>query len=326
VVDKAEPASPPNEKVPNFFIVGHQKSGTTALYDMLRQHPQVYLPERKEPWFFAKELHEHTPPRPGGTPKTLEEYLLWFKDAQPGQHIGDATPHYLWSRVAAKGIAEVQPNARIIAILREPASFLRSLHMQYVQTYIEPENDFRRALSLEKDRREGGYKSQYTYWPQMLQYAEYVQYVAQLKRFYEVFPANQILVLIYDDFKADNQTVTREVMRFIGVDDTFPVPVLTANPTVRVRSQNLNNLIHAISVGRGPVSLTIKEAIKSVTPRQLRRRALFVAKDRILFSESSPLDESLVLELRKRFKEEVVALGDYLGRDLVTLWGYDNVG
>ena len=51
-------------RLPDFFIVGHSKSGTTALYEMLRQHPQIYLPAAKEPWFFADELHERTPPRP----------------------------------------------------------------------------------------------------------------------------------------------------------------------------------------------------------------------------------------------------------------------
>ena len=63
---------------PDFFIVGQPKSGTTALYEMLRRHPQIFMPENKEPWFFAEELHERTPPRPGGTPETLAEYLALF--------------------------------------------------------------------------------------------------------------------------------------------------------------------------------------------------------------------------------------------------------
>ncbi len=62
-------------RVPDFFIVGHAKSGTTALYSMLRRHPQIFMPDAKEPWFFAEELHERTPPRPEGTPKTLEQYV-----------------------------------------------------------------------------------------------------------------------------------------------------------------------------------------------------------------------------------------------------------
>src|ERR1700726_956517 len=111
--------------LPDFYIVGSAKSGTTALYEMLRRHPQIFMPDSKEPWFFATELQEHTPPRPEGTPRTLEEYRAWFNGAQPGQLIGEASVLYLWSRTAARAIAEVRPDARIIAILREPASLLR---------------------------------------------------------------------------------------------------------------------------------------------------------------------------------------------------------
>src|ERR1700761_2108738 len=82
-------------KLPDFFIVGHPKSGTTALYEMLRDHPQVFMPANKEPWFFASELKVRTPPRPEGTPQTLEEYRALFEGAAPGQLAGEATPYYL---------------------------------------------------------------------------------------------------------------------------------------------------------------------------------------------------------------------------------------
>src|SRR5271155_2782026 len=100
----AEPASTarvPRGRMPDFFIVGHPKCGTTALYEMLRRHPQIYMPDVKEPWFFANELHTRTPPRPQGTPTTLEEYLVLFDGAQPEQRLGEASPHYLWSHTAA---------------------------------------------------------------------------------------------------------------------------------------------------------------------------------------------------------------------------------
>ena len=234
------------------------------MYEMLRRHPQIYMPEGKEPWFFADELHERTPPRPLGTPKTLEEYEAWFADAEPGQRVGEATALYLWSHTAAARIAEVRPDARIVAILREPASFLRSLHLQWVQTYIETESDFARAIALEEDRRAGRGVSRYTYWPQVLLYSEHVRYVEQLRRYHAVFPSEQVKVLVYDDFRADNEGTIREVLRFLDVDDDAPVETVEANPTVHPRSQRLNELVHAVGVGRGPVSRTIKGAIKTV--------------------------------------------------------------
>jgi hypothetical protein len=317
--------SPAHGRLPDFFIVGQPKSGTTALYEMLRRHPQITMPDSKEPWFFADELRVRTPPRPEGTPQTLAEYASLF-DAPPEQRVGEATALYLWSRTAARRIAEVQPDARIIAILREPVSLLRSLHLQFIQTYVETESDLRKALALEQPRREGRCIPRYTYWPAALRYSEHVRYVEQLRRYEDVFPREQMLVLIYDDFRGDNEGTVRRVLRFLGVDEDLPVDVLEANPTVRARSQRLSELVHAVSVGRGPVSLALKGAIKMVTPRAARRRALEAAKRRLVFAPPRPPDDLLVRELRDRFKPEVVALGEYLDRDLVSLWGYDQLG
>src|ERR1700736_1982925 len=122
-------------RIPDFFLVGHAKSGTTALYEMLRRHPQIYMPDGKEPWYFARDMRRRfQPPGSAGAPETLEEYLTSFAAARPGQRVGEASSSYLWSRTAAGAIAKARPDARIIAILREPASFLRSLHLQLLQT------------------------------------------------------------------------------------------------------------------------------------------------------------------------------------------------
>lgn len=315
----------PQQRIPDFFIVGHAKSGTTALFEMLRRHPQIYLPVGKEPWFFASELQVRTPPRPGGTPKTLEEYMALFEGAGPEQCIGEGSPLYLWSRTAAGRIAEVRPDARIIAVLREPASFLHSLHLQFVQTYVEPEKDFRKAIALEGERRQGRSVPRYTYWPQTLLYSEHVRYVEQLRRFHTAFAAEQVLVLIYDDFRRDNEATVRRVLRFLELDDTPSIAPMEINPTVRVRSQQLHHLVHAVSVGRGPLSKGVKATLKALTPRRLRRDALRATQNRVVFADPLPPDESLMLELRRRFRGEVVALSEYLDRDLVSDWGYDRL-
>ena len=314
------------DRLPDFFIVGQPKSGTTALYEMLRRHPQIFMPPGKEPWFFADELHERPPPRPEGIAQTLAQYAALFAQAKGEQRVGEASALYLWSRTAAGRIAAVCPEAKIIAILREPASLLRSLHLQFVQTYIEVENDFAKALALEVQRRQGRSIPRHSYWPGALLYSEHVRYVEQLRRYEERFGRNRMLVLIYDDFRSDNEATVAEVLRFLEVDDTRPIAAVEANPTVQPRSQRLNELVHAVSVGRGPVSLAAKGAIKAVVPQGLRRRALGATKRHLVFSEPQPPDERLMADLRLRFKAEVGALGEYLERDLVRLWGYDGIG
>jgi hypothetical protein len=312
-------------RIPDFFVVGHPKCGTTALYEMLMRHPQIYMPPGKEPWFFASELLVNTPPRPSGTPQTLDEYKQWFAGARPDQLVGEATSLYLWSRAAAGGIAEVRPDARIIAIVREPAAFLRSLHLEFVQIYVETEPDFRKAISLEDGRREGRHTARYAYWPQALMYSDYVRYVDQLRRYHAVFPPEQVLVLIYDDFRNDNEGTMRRVLNFLDVEHEVPIETTEANPTVRVRSQRMHELVHALYVGHGPISRAVKASIKAVTPRQLRRKLIFGAQKRLVFAEPLPPDEEFMTELRRRFKPEVAALSEYLGRDLVGLWGYDEL-
>jgi hypothetical protein len=313
--------------VPDFFIVGHAKSGTTALYEMLRRHPQIFMPDFKEPWFFSTDMQPRfQPPRAGPLPQTLEEYTALFADARPDQVAGEASASYLWSQTAAQGIAEVKPDARMVAILREPASFLRSLHLQFLENHVESKRDLRTALELEGQRREGKQVPRGSHRPQLLQYSGHVRYVEQLRRYHDRFGAEQVLVLIYDDFRQDNEGAVRSVLRHLGVDETVPVSVMDVNRTNRsMRSQSLDDVVHAVSVGRGPASRFAKTAIKTLTPQRLRRDALTAAQRRIVHASAPPADEPLMLELRRRFKPEVVALSEYLGRDLVGLWGYDKL-
>jgi hypothetical protein len=318
------------QRVPDFFVVGHPKCGTSALFEMLRGHPEIYMPDVKETWFFAPELRRARPgrrePESVTQPQALERYLSLFAAARPDQRAGEATPSYLRSRTAAQRIAEVAPDARIVALLREPASFLRSLHMQFVQTNVETENDLRRALVLEDGRRAGRQIPARSAQPRDLLYAEIVRYVEQLRRYHAAFGAEQVLVLIYDDFRRDNEATVRAVLDHLGVKDLTAIETLEANPTVRVRSRRLHELVHSVSVGAGPASRTAKAALKLITSRRLRREALRVTRRRVVFAQPRPADEDLMLELRRRFKGEVVALSEYLGRDLVSLWGYDDVG
>ncbi|HXB65458.1 MAG TPA: sulfotransferase [Solirubrobacteraceae bacterium] len=317
-------------RVPDFFIVGHPKSGTTALFDVLLRHPQIYMSPNKEPWYFAAELSDPLPaaeraPRPSGTgwtPQTLEQYLSLFDGAAPHQRAGEASALYLWSRTAAQRIAEVQPGARIVAILREPASFLRSLHLQFVQTYIETEADFGRALSLESERSAGRQIPANAYWPGATLYSEHVRYVEQLRRFHSHFPPEQVMVAIYDDFRADNEATVRAVQRFLEVDDTAPIAVREVNPSVSVRARRVHELVHTVAAGQSPLTRAVREAAVRLAPPGLDRERALAIRDRLFFAKPQPVDEQLMRELRARFKPEVEAVSEYLNRDLVKLWGY----
>jgi len=333
------------QRVPDFFIVGAPKTGTTSLYLMLRKHPQIFMSELKEPQYLERgplaspdrasradrasrgqgessgRGEGESSGREDECPATLEDYLALFQDAAPEQLAGEATSTYLVSHSAADHIADLQPRARIIAILREPASFLRSFHLQCLKVGLEDEKDLRTAISLEADRREGRRVPRGARRPALLQYSEHLRYVEQLERYRARFPAEQMLVLIYDDFQADYRGTMRGVLRFLGVDDTHPIPVRKANQSVSVRSRRMQALVGAIGGSEGRLT----SAVKTLAPRRVRYRS-YLLRRRLVFKQPPAPDEGLMLELRRRFKPEVVALSEHLGRDLVSLWGYDELG
>jgi hypothetical protein len=315
-------------RTPDFFIVGHQKCGTTALFMMLSQHPQIFMSDVKEPWFFGQELRSRFgKPSTRNRPNTLEDYLSLFADAGPEQVIGEASPQYIRSPNAAREIAELRPDARIIVLLREPAAFLRSLHLQLVTTHIEDQADLARALELEEQRRAGRHIPRRSVSPQSLLYSEHVRYADQLRRLHEVFPREQVLILVYEDFRRDNEGVVREVVDFLGLDTSVPIAQVETKPLTDVRSMRLHRLrrvirrAHLHPGAKGP----LVRMLDAVAPQRLSGDAISAAFRRVAYRPQQPADEELMRRLRRRFKPQVVEASAYLGRDLTSQWGYERI-
>jgi hypothetical protein len=323
-------ASIDGRRVPDFFIIGAPKTGTTSLHAILRRHPQIFMPELKEPLYLATDLR----PRPGHEqkrrerwyPKTLDRYLSLFANAGPEQLAGEATPTYLWSRTAAENIAEMQPNARLIAILREPADFLHSLHLAFLRGGNESVLNFGKAMSLEGARRTGRRIPRGSHRPQLLQYSTHVRYVEQLRRFRDRFSPEQMLVLIYDDFRKDNDATIRTVLRFLEVDEEFQLASERLNVSPEyVRSHRARETIESLKKGRSPIVRQTRATTRALTSSAMRRSVRTGVEQLTQHRIQRARDERLVEELRRRYKPEVEALSDYLGRDLVALWGYEDV-
>jgi len=286
-------ATDSNKPRPSFFLVGQMKCGTTALYEMLGQHPDIFMSTPKEPQYFAMDLRARFQ-HGGPLPTNLEQYLNLFVDAKAGQRCGDASALYLNSTVAARKIAAFDPAARIVAVV----------------------------LELEPLRRKGKRIPKSAYRPQQLFYSDHVRYVDLLARFHDAFPSDQVLILIYDDFKMDNASTVRQVLRFLGLQDNVMVEPTEANPSVMVRSHGTQKLLHAVSTGHNGTTRLLQRTIKRVTQASIRTQALQRAYDST-YAKPPPEDRKLTAELRQRFAPEVARLSECLGRDLVSLWGYD---
>ena len=221
----------------------------------------------------------------------------------------------------------MQPAARIIAILREPSSFLYSLHLQFVQIYIEPETDMRRALALEDARREGRHLPEHAFWgPQGTLYSDYVRYVEQLERYQALFGDEQMLVLC---MTTTARTTRRPFARYSASwESTTPTPSASKSPTPPCGCAH--SACTRSCTPSPPATVPCRErcraTAKTFGSRVISRQQALALRNRFLFTGPRQPDRQLMLELRRRFKPEVVALSEHLGRDLVTLWGYDDLG
>jgi Sulfotransferase domain len=312
------------QRKPDFFIVGQPKAGTSALYSMLRQHPGIFMPNVKEPMYMATDLRPRDRGR-GHVFGSLEEYLALFGDAKPGQLAGEASTLYLLSKTAASSIAQLNRDARVVAIFREPASFLHSWFLQLRSTHGENARSLRKALGREPERAVGRKIPSRASMPAVLQYSEHLRYTDQLRRYHDELSRSQVLTLIYDDYKANNRDTIERILEFLGVEGEAPISPLVANTSVWMRAQPLDAFFHWLAVGRDPRARPFKLATKAMLPRASRRRLLSVLSSRILRGAPPEPDPELAAEIRSRFKPEVERFGDYIGRDLVSLWGYDRV-
>jgi hypothetical protein len=305
---------------PSFFVVGHSKSGTTALAAFLGQHPAIYMSDPKEPNYFCPSWCGADDGATAFVRRTEEEYLALFRDARPDQVCGEASAAYLYSPEAPGRIHAFDPAARIIMVFREPVSFIRSYHLQLLKNAPaegETVKDLGEALRLEPARRRGESLPDGCRIPEMLFYlSERLRYDEHYDRYAALFPRGQILAVTFDDLRRDNAGTVRRVYEFLGVDPSFAPDLAEHNVGgVVVRSRRAQHWMRRATHAEGPLALT-----KALVPRRVRPWMARTAYSRLVFREAPPVDPEIADEIRARARPHVAALGDRLGRDLVSEW------
>ncbi len=196
-----------NKRIPDFFIVGAQRSGTTSLYEYLRQHPALYLSPRKETHYFA---HDRVQVDADQVVRSEAEYLKLFDDAGQGTLLGEASPSYLWHPEAAQRIMACQPHAKIIASLRDPIARAFSQYRMDLADGLAP-------ISFHDLIERDYYQGEKMYGTGRL-YIELGKYAEQIKRYLDLFGAARVLVIRFDDLTAEPQTVLAKIASFLGID------------------------------------------------------------------------------------------------------------
>lgn len=293
-------------RLPTFVVIGAARSGTTALYTFLRQHPAIFMSGIKEPNYFAFEPGRVSFSGPGAefvndSVREYDDYQKLFSGAtDEHKAVGEASPLYLYSPHSPARIAAQLPDVRLIAILRNPIEQAYSHYLYARAQMIEPLDDFRAALTAQKERLEAN-------WQPLFQYSTFPRYGEQLARYFSLFDRSRICVFPYEQFDTDPQAVLREIYRFIGVDDTF-----AAVTTHRTNQGGVprNAMLQSLVMRPNPISVLAGRLL----PDKLRR----VIKDKI--SSGNTQREEMPNEARAllvdELRDDVMALSALLQMDL----------
>lgn len=211
-VDHSQTSSATHAIAPNFFIIGAPKSGTTALSQYLKEHPNIFFSRVKEPHFFDLDTSKRL--------KTdLQTYLALFSEAEPDVHIavGEGSTGYLFSKVAASEILKFNPNSKFIVMLRNPVELVQAWHSEMYYEGVENISDFESAWRLEPERRHGRSIPKPCWEPKKLFYSEWGKLGDQMERLLSVVPRDRLKIILFDDFVADTKGVYEEVLSFLEV-------------------------------------------------------------------------------------------------------------
>jgi hypothetical protein len=302
---------------PDFFIVGAPKSGTTSLAFYLRQHTEIYLPQR-EMHFFSKDF------RIEREILTLDHYLACFSDAPQGvKRIGEKSVSYLYSEIAPLAIKEFNPQAKIIVMLRNPIDFMVSLHAHLLREGVEVIDNFEDALAAEEHRKKGQRLPSGTPALDFLFYRERAQYCKYVERYLHIFGEGHTKIIIFEEFISDTIKALQEVLKFLEVDaNAVPGNLEPKNPYRGVKSVRLHNAITRVLV-RAPIAFLGSRRRK--IPENMRKwyrwlRARIISWNLTADSPRPAIHAQLERMLREEITPEVEKLGRLLGRDLRALW------
>ncbi len=285
--------------LPDFLLVGAPKAGTTALHVALARHPQLHLSPVKEPKFF---LTDGGPPRGPGGPGDAqtfrdyvwrrEDYEALFDARPPGTLAGESTTLYLRDPAAHERIAATVPAARLVAVIRDPVDRAHSNWTHLRSSGLEPEADFLRACELEESRIARG-------WGPFWRYVDLGRYGAQLAHLFSVFPAEQVLVVLYRDLRRDPVATLDRICAFLGVATGLVRAVPVENVTAAAAGSRTDRLLGRVSplLDRlpGRTGDRAVPAVRRRLQREQRQRAPLTPAERTALLPSF-LDDIALLE------------------------------
>ena len=285
-------------RLPNFFVVGAAKAGTTSLYEYLKATSGVYMPPVKEPAYFSPAIPEDF----GDKVSDLDGYLDLFREIDGEHAVGEATPFYLWDPESPRLIREAVPEAKVIIMLRDPVERAFSDYLMLSVYYDFEPLSFTEALQANARQQESR-------WGARL-YLELGEYSKQVQRYLDVFGTSKVKVILFEDFKTDTRGTVNEVLKFLNVPETHSMEISEVHnpfsvPKTRLAQQIISN-----------------EALRRLAQRFVPKPARDLVIHKLLFKRTPKpqMPESARAFLQEYYREDVSILRAMLNRELPWQW------
>lgn len=289
---------PENKRHIDFIGIGAFRAGTSWLTDCLRAHPDICISNPKEIRYFNRYLFPIGTQRGQKNPNAeqpLPWYLNHFRHRRPDQICGEYSPIYLYDRDAPARIQWSFPHVKLLVCLRHPADRAYSQYWQIRGLGLGGDLTFEQALEQEPV------------------YFDVGRYTRQLRRYFDLFPQEQILVLFSEEMRADPEAGLRQVLEFLEVRTDVPIETQHANPNrpAQVKAKGLNRFIRlasqqAIGMGLG----SVMSRLRNVGVSQWVRKALDTPLT------YGPMQPETRQWLNEQYREEIEELEALLQRDL----------
>lgn len=288
-------------KLPNFLIVGVQKAGTTSIYNYLQEHPQVFMSRIKETNFLEQDWLSFPPEKQNKNGIiTIEDYTALFTDVKNEIAIGEASPNYLFHyESSAARIKKYVPNAKLIAVIRNPVERAYSDYLMHIRDAIGTKFN---SFSEQIDKSHSSFMIRKGF------------YFTPLKYYLEQFDREQVKVCLYDDLCRDSVSFMEDFYAYIGVDPNFKPNTNKKVQQAKIpKNQAVNNLLQT----NNPLRKLAANTLKTVMPLETRQKL----RDRLINANSQskkavPLTTEDKEKLIDLYREDILQLQDLIDRDL----------
>ena len=299
-------------KLPNFFIVGAAKAGTTSIYAYLSQHPDIYLSPLKEPKFFSVSANEFPHNGPGDSNvdssiiRNWDDYIELFKDAGHEKVIGEASADYLYfNKTVIPLIYKISPDAKILIILRNPTDRAFSAYRHMLKDKRESLS-FEEAIKAEVKRKRDNFEFIWFY-------KDVGYYYHQVLEYLKTFNKGFVKICLYDDLTENSSEVTRDILRFLEVDEGFS-PDITVKHNVSEIKRN-ESIDHFLTEYDHPVKKLLRPLLLYTLGHDNTEKIVDYFKHKNVLRMRSKTRKHLI----DIYREDIQKLEDLIERDL-PLW------